>query len=239
MDLKRLHNLVSSVSERTSLAERAATTGGNSWYRISNSAGDSTRIDINGEIGDWGITSAEFANAIADIKTSSVKLHINSPGGSVFEGLGIYENIVQHPAHWEASIDGVAASAASFIAMACDSIKMGKRARMMIHDAAGGCIGTEADMLEMAALLKDLSDNCADIYAERAGGTRDEWRARMRAGSANSGTWLSADAAIELKLADGIIGAESKNDPAPAEDEKINDSLDLDALRAALEGAFK
>ncbi|MFW5899545.1 MAG: phage major capsid protein, partial [Jiangellaceae bacterium] len=142
-------------------------------------------------------------------------LHVNSPGGLVFDGVAIYSALRNHPATVDVSIDGLAASAASFVAMAGDSIAIEKPAKMMIHDAAGLVIGNAADMLEMATLLDELSDTIADIYAERAGGTAEQWRQRMR-----DETWFSAQQAVEAGLADQINNdtAATNTESSPVKD---------------------
>jgi hypothetical protein len=94
-------------------------------------------------------------------------------------------------------VDGIAASIASVIAMAGDRIEMAPNTMMMIHDASGLCLGNAADMEEMAELLDLISDNIADAYAQRAGGTRDEWRDLMRAE-----TWYLPEDAVKAGLAD-------------------------------------
>ncbi len=236
VDLKRMRALAQRLHDTTEVAAKGPQAS-RSWYSIKAAADATTEVYIYDGIGEWGITAAEFAMELKAAGGERVDIHINCEGGSVFEGLGIYESLRQLPAYKTAKIDGLAASAASFIAMACDRIEMGKRSRLMIHDAAGGCLGTANDMRETADLLDDLSNNMAEIYADRAGGTVEEWRARMQAGTANSGTWFDADRAIELGLADGTIG-EQPTEPAAELTTKPQSALDFDALVAHLKGAF-
>lgn len=163
--------------------------------------------------GYWGVSAKEFATALALLPadTTEIRLHINSPGGEVWDAMAIVNQLSQHPAKVVAIVDGIAASAASFIATAADELIMGIGAQLMIHDAWNIAIGNEADMLAMAARLSRDSDACAAIYAAKAGGTVDEWRAVMR-GEA----WYSADEAVAAGLADSTVNDPTSNDKAKA-----------------------
>lgn len=155
--------------------------------------------------GEWGVSAREFAAALdalpRDVKT--IRLHINSPGGEVFDGVAILNQLRAHPARVIAHVDGIAASAASFIAAGADELVMGRNAELMIHDARGVCLGNAADMAEMTQLLNHLSDNIAQVYASKAGGTVEAWRQSMLAE-----TWFSAQEALDAGLADRIDGVE-------------------------------
>lgn len=181
------------------------------WYNIKNISTDTTEIWIYDEIGYWGITAADFAGELKNIHTQNIQLRISSPGGDVFDGLAILNSIRQHSAHVDVIIDGIAASAASFIAMAGDTIKMSPQSMMMIHDASGLVIGNSRDMQEMADMLEKTSDNIAAVYAQRAGGTVEEWRAAMRAE-----TWYSDQEAVDAGLADEVVGTDADEKPADA-----------------------
>jgi ATP-dependent protease ClpP protease subunit len=155
-------------------------------------------------------------------------LHINSGGGDVFDAVAIYSGLRNHKATVNVAVDGIAASAASFIAMAGDTVGIEKPARMMIHDASGLVIGNASDMRDMAELLDDVSDTIAEIYADRAGESTDTWRGRMK-----SETWYSAQQAVDAKLADSIIG----NKPAEATNrERISQQIRARA-RARMRGS--
>lgn len=172
-----------------------------SWYSIRNISDSAAEIAIYDEIGFYGVSASDFVRDISAIKASSITLRINSPGGDVFDGIAIYNSIQRHKATVTAYIDGIAASAASFIAMAADRVVMSPHSQMMIHEASGLCVGNASDMQQMADILAKSSDNIASIYAKRAGGTVEEWRARMQAE-----TWLSDQEAVDLGLADAIDG---------------------------------
>lgn len=178
------------------------------WFRISNVDKDRAEVYIYDEIGFWGTSAADFCAQLAEVKAKAIDLHINSPGGEVFDGVTIYNGLKRHPAHVTSYVDGLAASAASFIAMAGDEVVIERHAQMMIHDAAGVCLGNATEMRKLADLLDRLSNTIADMYAQRAGGTVDEWRALMRAE-----TWFDANEAVEFALADRVNGAEDDAEP--------------------------
>jgi ATP-dependent protease ClpP protease subunit len=186
--------------------------GGGDWWKIGNTDGDRAEVFIYGHIGDYyeadDVTAAAFTKALRGITASAIDLRVNSPGGSVFDGIAIYTALLEHPAVVDVSVDGVAASAASFVSMAGDTIAIQKPAKMMIHDATGIVLGNAADMQEMADLLNDLSDTIAGIYADRAGGTPAKWRDAMKAE-----TWYSAAAAVEAGLADRVANDTTQSAP--------------------------
>ena len=181
------------------------TQGDRSWYSIRDVSETETEIFIYDYIGEFGITANDFVRELADIRASKISLRINSPGGNVFDGLAIYNACKRHRAEMSVYIDGVAASAASFIAMAGDTVTMMPHSQMMIHEAHGLVIGPADDMRQMADFLDKSSDNIAGIYAEKAGGTVEEWRDRMR-----DETWFSDQEAVDLGLADGIEGEDEE-----------------------------
>lgn len=153
--------------------------------------------------GDWGVSAKEFAVALGALPTDvhTIHLHINSPGGMVFEGVTILNQLRQHAARIVAVVDGLAASAASFIACGADEVQMAPNTQLMIHDAWGLAIGNAATMREAGDLLDRLSDNIASVYAAKAGGTTEEWRTAMLAES-----WYSAEEAVTAGLADSVVG---------------------------------
>ncbi|MGK9463927.1 head maturation protease, ClpP-related [Streptomyces sp. G6] len=196
--------------ERTRLGVEAR-----SWYRITNAADpDEAEVMLYEEIGGWfGSTADELIAELRQVTAPRMRVRVNSPGGSVFEGIAIANALRSHPANVTVQVDGIAASIASVIAMAGDRVEMAPNTMMMIHDASGLAMGNAADMEEMAELLDVISDNIADAYAARAGGTRDEWRARMR-----SETWYLPEDAVDAGLADEAVEfpKSGQSIPAPA-----------------------
>lgn len=174
------------------------------WYEIKNIAADVAEVAIYDEIGFWGVTASDFVRDIQGVTAKSLTLHINSPGGDVFDGIAILNALRQHPATVNVVVDGLAASAASFIAMAGDTVAMAPNAMLMIHEASGLVIGNAQDMRELADLLDKTSSNIASVYAQRAGGDPETWRTAMRAE-----TWYSDQEAVDAHLADQILGADA------------------------------
>jgi ATP-dependent Clp endopeptidase proteolytic subunit ClpP len=178
--------------------------------------------------GFWGISAKEVAAALDDLGEDvvEVRVHINSPGGMAHEGIAILNLLRQHPAKVVTVVDGLAASAASLIAMGGDEVVVMPNAEMMIHDASGGCWGNAADMHAYADTLEHLSANVASAYATRAGGTVEQWRAAMLAE-----TWYSAQEAVDAGLADRV-GTASADDDGDAPTAAFDTSFFLHARRA-------
>lgn len=162
------------------------------------------KLYVYGVIGGYDNDSADFVQAVHGIDAKAIDLHVNSPGGFVYDGVAMYEALQAHSASVAVHIDSLAASAASFLAQAGDSVDISSAGRMMIHDAQGVGIGSPADMREYADLLDAVSDDIAGIYAARAGGKPATWRTAMTAT-----TWYSASQAVDAKLADRVTGTKT------------------------------
>jgi ATP-dependent protease ClpP protease subunit len=190
---------------------------GRDWYRVVNADGgngdeDTAEVWIYDTIG-WDVEAGPFARDLAQITAKKIVCRLNTPGGSVFDGIAIYNALLSHPAEVTVQVDGLAASAGSFIAQAGDRVVMGRNSQMMIHDAAGVCFGNAGDMRELADLLDRLSDNIASVYSDRAGGTVEQWRERMLAE-----TWFGADEAVKAGLADEMAPPPKRRGDDPDED---------------------
>lgn len=177
--------------------------------------GDEVDIDIFDQIGQnfWGegTSAADFVRELRDHKNAArINLHINSPGGYVNEGLVMYNAILEHPSEVIAYIEGQAASAASFIAMAANKVVMRKTSSLFIHDAQGFAIGNAEDMRLLADILDEESDNIAGIYADKAGGTPESWREAMKANDGFGSTYRGQDA-VDAGLADEVSSQSKKN----------------------------
>lgn len=171
-----------------------------SWYRIENAASPEVAdVHIYDEISHFGIMAGDFRRDLDAVSAPRIRLHLNSPGGYVDDGIAIYNGLKDHPSAVEVYIEGIAASIASVIAMAGERVVIAPHARMMIHNARLFAEGDDEDFLAHAARLADSNRNIASIYAERAGGEIDEWLARMKAT-----TWYTDQAAVDAKLADEI-----------------------------------
>ena len=168
--------------------------------------------DVIGE--DWfgGVTSQDFIKALAGLgDVDSITVRINSPGGDVFEGVAIYNALKTHPATINVQIDSLAASIATVIAMAGDTITISDSAMMMVHNASGVCFGEAADMRKMADLLDKIrSGMMLGAYA-RTGKTVDQLTAIM-----DAETWYTAQEAVDAGWADSITSATSASPAAKA-----------------------
>lgn len=174
-------------------------------FRLTNAA--TPKLYVYDVIGGWDLDATEFVQAVHGIDAKAIDLHINSPGGFVYDAVAMYEALAAHPATVDVHVDGLAASAASFLAMTGDSVEIAKGGRMMIHDAQGIGIGSPADMREYADLLDAVSNDISGYYAARAGGKPAAWRAAMTAT-----TWYSATEAVDAHLADRVTGKDDGPD---------------------------
>lgn len=170
-----------------------------SWYSIQAKADQAAEISIYDEIGYWGVTAKQFIGDLKAIDTTTIRLAINSPGGTVFDALAIYNALRQHPANVEVTIMGVAASAASVIAMAGDTVVMPENAFMMIHNPLNMAYGNADDLREMADVLDKIGASLVGIYARRTGLPEDEIKALL-----DAETWLNAEEAVLKGFADEL-----------------------------------
>ena len=153
-----------------------------------NARGEIWLYDQVGEGWFGGISAKDFAQQVTLLgKVDTINLHINSPGGSVFDGVAIYNVLKNHPADIEVDIDGVAASIASVIAMAGNEIRIAANAMMMIHDPVGMSMGGAGDMRKTADLLDQIKGVIVDTYAKRTGQPADALETWM-----SDETWMGA-----------------------------------------------
>lgn len=182
--------------------------GRNDWYRFENKAANVAELFIYDEIGYFGVTASDLIKDLKAQDGKRITVRINSPGGEVFDGIAILNALRRHNGGVDVVVDGLAASAASVIAMAGETITMAKQSQMMIHEGHAVAIGPASVMADMAARLDQVSAQLAEAYAERAGGTADEWRERMQRGDGR-GTTYTAQEAVDAGLADKVEGNES------------------------------
>ena len=149
----------------------------------------------------WGLISAKgLINKIKDLgQIENITLRINSVGCDVFEAQAIYSYLKSHPANITVKIDGLAASAASFIAMAGDKVIMPRNTLMMIHNPAGGVWGQADDMRGTAEILDKIRDTIANVYIAKTGLDREKINSMM-----DAETWMDADEALKLKFCDEV-----------------------------------
>jgi ATP-dependent protease ClpP protease subunit len=132
---------------------------------------------------------------------STIRVKLNSGGGSAFDGLAIRNLLREHPARIEVDVEGLAASAASVVAMAGDRIRMHDGAMMMIHNASSSLSGTSKELERSAQTLKSLDDSVANIYSQRS---RKKTAAQMLE-LMEAETWLDGYSAVALGLADEVV----------------------------------
>lgn len=169
------------------------------WYSIQAKADQSADISIFDEIGFFGVNAKQFIGDIKAIDAKTIKLAINSPGGSVFDALAMYNALRQHPANVEVTVLGVAASAASLVAMAGDTIVMPENAFMMIHNPLNFAYGNADELREMADVLDKIGASLVATYANRTGLPEDEIKALL-----DAETWLNAEEAVLKGFADEL-----------------------------------
>nr|DAU13006.1 MAG TPA: major capsid protein [Bacteriophage sp.] len=183
------------------MATSATKTNNQSWYTIQAKTADTAEISIYDEIGGWGISAQQFAKDFKALGNNlkQINLHIHSPGGDVFDGIAIYNLLKNHPANKTVTIDGLAASMASVIAMAGTEIIMPENAMMMIHKPWGVQGGDADDMRKYADLLDKVEDTLIPAYAAKTGKSAEEL-AEMLAAE----TWLNGKECVEHGFADKL-----------------------------------
>lgn len=172
------------------------------------SADAAAELMIYGRIGgggwfDEGIGASDVAALLRDAGPGPINVRLNSPGGDVFDGVAIHSLLARHPGTVTVYVDGLAASAASFIMLAGDRIVSARNAFVMIHDAMTGTYGNANTHTDAAELLEKVSDNIADMYAERAGEDPQHWRALMTS-KGEDGHWMTGQEALESGLVDEL-----------------------------------
>ena len=170
------------------------------WFRMEASPNDddSTDIYVYESIGGWfGMWADDFIYQLKSVTTSKINLRLNSPGGSVFDGIAIANALRAHPANVTVYVDSLAASIASVIALAGDRVVMMPQSQFMVHNASGACYGDATEMTKMADLLDKQSLNIAQAYASHTGRPLAEWQDYMTAE-----TWFTAEEAVAVGLAD-------------------------------------
>lgn len=171
---------------------------------VSKAAAESAEIWVYDFIGaGWmgGISADQFRKDLQTLgSVKNIDLHINSDGGDVFDAKAMYSLLVAHPAKVTVHIDGLAASAASFLAMAGDEIRMAEGAFMMIHNAWGVAIGSAVDMRQTADLLDSVTVSIADTYASRSGLSIDKIKGMM-----DAETWMNGKETVDNNFADILV----------------------------------
>lgn len=196
-------------------------------FKISN-MGDEAHVYIYDVIDPyWGISAESFAKELSAINSNNITLHINSPGGDVFDARAIATAIKAHSANVTAKIDGLAASAATYIALAADKVEIADGAFFMIHKGWTFTMGNADDLRGTAELLDKVDESIVNDYAKKTGISSEELIELMAAE-----TWFNANEALERGFVDEVTSEEavtnrfdlSAYDNAPAiENNQVND----------------
>lgn len=164
-------------------------------------------IDVYGGIGDefdeGGVTAVSFVRALRDADGEDVTIHINSSGGSVFDANTMAEALRGYKGHTTASIEGLAASAASYFALTADDVVINPSALMMIHNPWDFAVGDAEDMRKKADMLDKTRSTISAQYARKTGRTVDEIEGLM-----DAETWFTAQEAVEFGLVDRMSDSE-------------------------------
>jgi ATP-dependent Clp protease protease subunit len=172
---------------------------------------DEARLYVYGDIGGWyedSVSAHDTVRALAVLNVKTLHAHINSPGGSVFEGVSIYNELARmedRGTRVVVHIDGIAASIASVIAMAGDEIRIGEGANFMIHKPWTMIAGDADDLIKEAGVLNTLQTGLVDIYEQRTGAARADIEAWV-----NDETWFTAKDAVEHGFADLLVEGKKK-----------------------------
>jgi ATP-dependent protease ClpP protease subunit len=155
--------------------------------------------DIIGESWAGGVSAREFVPQLAALDVDTIHLRINSPGGDVFDGRAIANALAQHPAHVVAHIDGQAASAATYVALAADEVEIADGGFFMIHNAWTIAIGNADEFVATADLLRKVDGSIVADYQRKTGQTPEQLNEWMAAT-----TWFTAEEAVAHGFVDRI-----------------------------------
>lgn len=175
-------------------------------YRIEASDDEEATVYLYDAIGGWyGIEAQQFVKDLNAITASTIHLRINSPGGDVFEARAMATAIKAHPAKIIAHVDGLAASAATYIAVSCDEVEIAKGGFFMIHNGWTLAMGDKGELIKVADLLEKIDATISADYLDKAGTDKDQIVAWM-----NDETWFTAEEAVEHGFADRLFEGEEK-----------------------------
>lgn len=175
------------------------------YYAPANAAGDPATVQIFDQIGeDWfggsGLSAKQFSDVLSEVGNGPLLVEINSPGGNVWDGLSIYNQLRGRKAPVTTRVVGIAASIASIIALAGDRVEMADAALVMIHDPSGMASGTSEDMRKMANALDQHAEVLVGVYHKKTGRSAESIRAAMKAE-----TWFTTAEALAFGLVDKPI----------------------------------
>ena len=170
----------------------------NNWYDFQNKA-EVVEISIYDEIGDYGTSAKQFIDDLKSVGSKDITIRMNSVGGSVFDGLAIYNVLRSHQGYVKVKIEGLSASIASIIALAGDDIEMAENGFFMIHNPFGKSMGGADDMRKTADLLDKIKQELINIYANKTQLSEETISSMM-----DEETWLTSQEAKEMGFIDTI-----------------------------------
>lgn len=205
-----------------------------SWFKTQNRAEvNALDIDIYQEIGGWGISAVELVEQIKDNDAAEINVHLSSPGGDAFQGLAIMNALRRHKAKINIEVDGLAASAASIIAMGGDHVLMNEGSIIMIHHPYTTAGGNAKELRDAAEFLDKLGESMAEIYANRTGHETVKFWSKLM----DKSTRFTATEAYEIGLADETTNKKRDHEPNQQEN-RINSQTKID-VQAELEKVSK
>jgi ATP-dependent Clp endopeptidase proteolytic subunit ClpP len=186
-------------------------------------------ITMRGGIGDFDghISANDFIDALNQHE-GDITIHLDSPGGSVTDGLAIYNAIVNYAGEITVHIDTLCASIATVVACAADKVVMNSNGKYMIHRAWTVAMGNCVDFRSMAEIMEMMDKDIAETYAVKAGGAVEDWLAKM-----DKETWYDAEAALEAGLVDEIIDMKKKPKAEEAKASAIGPNVQILARETA------
>ena len=201
-------------------------------FEVTALASDNPTISIFDYIGDdgegGGVNTKRIAAALRAIGDKPVTVEMNSPGGNYFEGVAIYNLLRRHTQPVAVQVLGIAASAASVIAMAGDTIAIAHNAEIMIHEAQGVFIGTKTEMAQAVETLTHVDDAMTATYAARSGRPAEEFAAMI----AGKDMFFRGQEAIDAGLADMLMDREAAMPVYASADDYPSDKPSLDRFLA-------
>lgn len=193
------------------------------WYTLKADANKPPVLSIFDDIGAYGVSAKNFLNDLRGVASETVHVEINSPGGDVFAGLAIYNGLRASGKTINVKVLGLAASAASLVAMAGDEIEMPENSFMMVHNPWGFAMGDAEEMRSTADVLDKISAGLVSTYAKRTGKSEEEITALLSAE-----TWMTAQEAVDAGFATKVTPALT-----------VQASFDVERLPVNVRASFK
>ena len=182
------------------------------WLNVSMIGERKAELKIYGQITEFPwmddeVSASQIYNELKEIDADEIHVRINSHGGSVFEGLAIYSLLAEHEAKVIGHIDGVAASAATFPALACDELQMCEGGQFMVHKPYTVEVGNADEMRKTADVLDKIEAGMIALYQRETKATKAEIKAMVA-----EETWLTAEEAVAFGFADSIAGRDEESE---------------------------